>query len=120
MAIAEATRACDSAEARKRALDAEELALYQAHAEDCTRCLQARQEKARREAATAAAALQARAAELATEDARISADEMCARLPISCVNAAPLTAQCSVCWHAAAHQTAPPHPPSQGIHGQGA
>ena len=73
--INEAGRAYDLAEAQKAQLDVDELELYGAHAAECRRCLAARREKARREAAASDAALSAETAALEAEGSRLAAEE---------------------------------------------
>ena len=56
-------------------LDLEELQIFQSHAEDCRRCLVAREEKTRREAATVNAANDSTSSALAAEKGRLEAEE---------------------------------------------
>ena len=74
-AMGEAILAYEHAEAEKARMDREELALYQSHAEDCRRCLAAREERSRREAATATSRLELEERTLAAEAARLGAEE---------------------------------------------
>ena len=71
----EAAKAYEAAEAQKGKFDVEEVTVYQSHAEECKRCLNAREEKARREAATVASSLAAEASVLAAEGSRIEGEE---------------------------------------------
>ena len=79
-AIAEATNAYEAAEARKGGVDSDELSVLQAHTELCRRCLAAREEKARREAAASASAIASESVALEAEERRIEAEEVRLRL----------------------------------------